>query len=683
MLDAMVKLGKMLLESGDGDQLTTLVQPAPPVTGKEPKVVLLDIDTVNHKMDLRPFPCNDSDRARWARELLWVGNAYGAAAPQWTATTNSLRYLLSQTIVNLLGKLPEDSSLYQRLDEVRKNEMMDLGPQSAAAERYRYVLDVERLLSMSSEKWQALLTSVRLEPNGPIHAKNLVPNLEKEVLSVCGISSNSVVLWSLCVNGQRIVDDPDYQKLIIQDKIQSVFDDAAPGRCSSCGVEGDVTPNFTRMKFKYYNTDKISFASAVDRKRFNRNLSLCSNCYTALLSAEAYVHGQMRSRIGHLRFYVIPELLGLAPKEFSARQMSDKILEQVNSMVNFRQISNLEDILDRQTKGSLGYVVNLLFHEWNNAELRLYNLVRDVPVGKIRQLRIAFRRCDGRAERLFGPRSTNDAIRWTPDFDALYHLIPVNRSNRSSEYRRLLQIFDALLTGQAVSYQTLMTSFCQLIEIRRFGRYETTNVLKPKAGMEISHLMNDMLMANVVLSFLLDLGQLADAPLKREELEMGTGIRPDADAFLQTVGYRPSQEALFWLGACVANIATAQWSNELKSMPILEKINYRGMSAGDVVRLVGKVEEAIRQYKLFRSTSENLFRMHVAFAQALDAAASPPSWKAAYRLTDEEAVFYVMSGFAYHRKQILSRSRKDKSDVETGIETLETEELSAAETQND
>lgn len=670
MLDAMVRLGRMLMNrGGDQNSIDMLVQPMPSVTGKDPCVMLVNIDTINGRLEFIPIECHTSDQDRLATELAWVGNAAGANSPQWTATTNSLRYLLSQTMINLQGMLREGSPLRSKLTGIREDWMVDLGPQQGHEERYRYVLDMERLTYVPAEHWRSIIEEGSTGPDQAIRAKDFVVNLEKEVLRLSALSANRVHLWSLCIDRERVVDDPDYRELVIRDKIQTVFEEASLGRCSSCGLPGDVTPNFTRMKFKYYNTDKISFASSVDKKRFGRNMSLCPTCYSALLAAEAFVHGKMRSRIGHLRFYVIPEILGHIPHDLDPQDWSTCVLNQVESTINFESVANLEDRmkLDQSAFEHLGYVVNLLFHVWNNAELRLYNLVRDVPNTRFNRLRTAFRHSEIAANVLLGPRSANEAIRWRFDFNALYHLIPVTRSNRSEEYRRVLQLFDALLTGQAISYRTLMESFCRLIEIRRFGRYAATNVPAPKAGFEITRLADDVLLANIVLFMLQDLGQLDGAPLMREESKVEENRSPEsADAFLQQVGYRASQEALFWLGDAVANVATAQWNNNLDSMPVLEKINYRGLSAADVIRLVGKVEEAFQQYKLFTFGADSLFRMHVAFAQSLET--TPLRWKPEYRLTDEEAVFYIMSGFAYRRKQILSRGRKESSDPKPAAE---------------
>ncbi|MDQ0191302.1 type I-B CRISPR-associated protein Cas8b/Csh1 [Alicyclobacillus cycloheptanicus] len=670
MLDAMVNLGRMLAR-GEGDEnlLQSLIQPMPNVSGKEPYAVFVNLDTEACRLEFRTQECRESDREQIAQEWLWVGNAAGPNSPQWTATTNSLGYLLSQTLVNLYRMLPDNAALKVEVGDVLAQFAVDLGPQPGSEERYRYVLDVVQLGALPSEDWEELAASCRVESEGSIRGKSFVPNLEKAVMKAAQLTANRIPLWTFCINGQRVADHPDYRQLVLRDRVQGVFDEATQGVCSACGAEALVTPNFTRMKFKYYNTDKISFASGVDKKRFHRNLVLCQNCYQALLAAEAFVHGQMRTRVGHLRFYVIPEIFG-AVEDVNVREWGNIVQRTVQSVLNFESVATLEDEMEqiREEFSNLGYAVNLLFHVWNNAELRLYNLVRDVPKARFDLLRRTFRRYGRVAVDLLGIPASESKY-WVPDFRALYRLIPVTQTNRAQEYRRMLQLFDALLTGQAISYRTLMESFCRLIQIHRFGRYAATNVSAPRAGYELSQLTNDVLLANVILSMLQELGQLAGAPFKREGIDVERDTPLDGDAFLQEVGYRPAQEALFWLGAAIASVANAQRNNRLDSMPVLEKINYRGMNASDIIRLVGKVEEAFQQYKLFNWPKESnvLFRMHLAFAQVLET--NPPRWKPEHRLTDEEAVFYILSGLAFRRRQFFGKRNK---------ETLSTDEPSAA-----
>ncbi|PWI57010.1 type I-B CRISPR-associated protein Cas8b/Csh1 [Sulfoacidibacillus thermotolerans] len=672
MLEAMVQLGRLLgRKSGESDT-EALVKPMPNLVGKGKRfVVEMNIDTVRGKLTFTPIECEPADKIRLAKELLWIGNADGAASLQWTATTQNLSYLLSQTIPNLFRILPENSEVRDWLNPVLHSLMVDLGPQKKGSEeRYRHILDLSRLSNIPSAEWENLLDKTRDQSDHSIRAKELVPELEKMVLQREGYSLSQVYLFTLLLDGKRVVDHPDYRALVMRNKVEAVFEDAQAGRCSACGKSGTVTSNLTRMKFKYYNTDKMSFASGVDKKRFDRNLSLCSSCYTACLAAEPFVMGHMSSRIGHLRFYVIPEIFGPVSDELDPYRWNRRAWNQVQSALNFKEIAELEDELAlEQSVYEQGYVVNLLFHVWNNAELRLFNLVRDVPKTRFETIQEGFQRADRIAKLMLGPRSNNEQWNWRPDFNTIYHLIPVSRSNKTQEYRRVLQVFDAILTGQPVSYKLLMQSFAKLIEIRRFGRYDATNVEEPKAGYELARLTDDVLMANIVLFSLQDLGQLAtDSPMKRRDGHLDTNHdvvneKVNPEMFLETVGYKASHEALFWLGAAIASVATAQQKNGLDTMPVLEKINYRGMNAGDVVRLVGKIEDAFRQYKLFGSGADTLFRMHTAFAAALDTAASPLRWKKEYSMTDEEAVFYILSGFAVKRKEILSHRRKDTTKV--------------------
>ena len=688
MLDAMVEIGRLLHQTGGVGELEGYVQPMPASVGKGERFVLaLNIDTSKAKVEFKPYRCEPSDRERLASRWLWIGNADGANSPQWTATTQNLPYLLSQTVVNLKGMLSGESVLHDTLAHVQKVFMVDLGPQPGAERRFRYVLNLPMLLDdVAQSEWDASCEAAR-DSNGVIRGKALIPQITQLAWAdrqLRNYSQRTVLLFSLCIDDNPIVKDPEYRKLVVRNKIDAVFGDGVNGVCTVCGSETSVTANMTRMKFKYYNTDKISFANGIDARRFGNNVSLCRSCYTAYLMAEPYVSRRLKSKVGHLRFFIIPEVLSSSSQPLSNPDVwADYISNQVQSAINFAGLAHLEeDLRTSQAYGEImSYAVNLLFYQWNNAELRLFGLIRDVPQTRLVYLQQVFARVAQTTIGILGARSPTGNVNWYPDFNALYHLIPVNQSNQKAEYRRLLQVFDAILTDRPVSYAMLIHSFCQLIQIRRYGHYVGTTVNAPSEGQELNQLVDDILMANVVFMGLQELKQLGDSPLRQREVEamgMNTGNAVDAQAFLDKVGYRPSHEALYWLGVAMAQVARAQWNNDLKSLPILEAISYRGMNASAVMRLVAKVEEACRQYRLMDDEADTLFRMHVAFAEALDTTPST-RWNRECPVSDEEAVFYIMSGFAVKRKAILSSGKQSKrSDENTApvVKDGETDTLS-------
>jgi len=82
-------------------------------------------------------------------QYLWIGNEPGNP-PQWYVTTDNIEYLLSQTIPNLIAKLPKDSGLARLLTNCRDKFFVDLGIEKGAEQRYRYVFDVSIISDMNT-----------------------------------------------------------------------------------------------------------------------------------------------------------------------------------------------------------------------------------------------------------------------------------------------------------------------------------------------------------------------------------------------------------------------------------------------------------------------------------------------------------------------------------------------------
>ncbi len=677
----MVRLGDALRSATDADPLLSLVQLLPSRQGKGDRFICeFAVDSAarsggSSKLETRLYAVSEAEAMAVSRQFLWIGNAPGPNSPQWTGTTNNVEYLLSQTIPTLCLKLPEDSNLRATLEAVRETCFYDLGPQSGQESRFRYLLDLERLGLLPEGAMERLLQRGSDSSGTHISAKSFLLRLEQEFFAATDIRKSSVVLWSLSVDGQRIVDHPDYRSLVMNQKVDAVFD-GKEGRCATCARVSTVTADLTRMSFKYYNTDKISFASGVGGNRFDRNLALCRSCYAAALAAEAYVKANLRSRIGDLPCYVVPDYIG----EWEGQGVigdGSAIMRKIDQTINqqFDTVERFERSIEGARWESHGTVVNLLFFAWNNAELRILDLVRDVPISRFETLQLAFTKTRRIGERLVG-ESLSEFNDWKMDLYRMYELIPVAKAGDGGvDHRLLLQFLHSVISGRRVDYDFLVRAFAKLIIVHRFEQYVTTQVRKPPSGYELRSLTRDVVSANLVFYCLRRLGQLNHSPFEawEEESNMNaeraedgldssvakhgqSGVRVQDDdragRFLDAMGYGRSQRGLFWLGFLMGKIAYVQRRGGIHSVPVLEKIDYRGMDESAVTKLIGRVIESARQNKLFddrqgASTSRILYRMYEAFGAAWKHDASAVTWEPSGRVSKEEAVFYIMSGFAY------------------------------------
>lgn len=137
-------------------------------------------------------------------------------------------------------------------------------------------------------------------------------------------------------------------------------------------------------------------------------------------------------------------------------------------------------------------------------------------------------------------------------------------------------------------------------------------------------------------------------------------ISKDFKKFIQELGYNEQQTSLMLLGKLIYEVGKAQARNKLTSKPILEKINYQGMSLNKVQKLSNEIFEKLKQYKLITNESsryyiQNIFSDHkVLFDKNIN------NWK----LTNQENVFYLLSGYAIGSRPIDKKESKEEENNE-------------------
>jgi len=117
-----------------------------------------------------------------------------------------------------------------------------------------------------------------------------------------------------------------------------------------------------------------------------------------------------------------------------------------------------------------------------------------------------------------------------------------------------------------------------------------------------------------------------------------------------------SKKALFLLGYLIGKIGNVQKNKEIKNKPILNKINFQGMGTEKLIRLSNDIFEKLIQYKtkkgeILLNFSENnnsysIFKMW--FEKKM----------IGNNLSNQENVFYVLSGYAFENYLIRKKSKE-------------------------
>ncbi|MBS2772158.1 TIGR02556 family CRISPR-associated protein [Anoxybacillus rupiensis] len=651
MIKTIYSLGHKYLMEGNSSIVQAITLPVEHSAAAVKYVVIVDLAIADQKIHLILKEVDSST----SLDFLWIGTADGAASPQWYGTVRNVEYLLGQTIPNLLERWDREDPYYVFLTEAHQRFFVDLGETQNSGERYRYVFNPDYIGGMLTER------------DGKKALSAVAKQFQQFVEAKLNVNSKDVLLYSLSLDGQLVVKQPEYERLVLADKL-SVFEDAKTGVCALTNQTEAVTGETTKLKFNYYINQKISFASGFDKKSFVKNLSISRDAYQAIMAGEAYILRNFNTRFSGLPCYIIPDFLYDIPFENAPLETISEYIQQfvrtIKTAETAKELHKYIENYRRFEEQMDNYIaLHFLFYTKAQASLKINKLVSDVPLTYLRQLSREMRQVEGLGRRFFSQTKFNLGL------DAIYYLIPMRvKKGDNLEKRKILHVYESLLTKKPLSYHWLITQFVQLAKIHAYAHYDVYQFNGKKEYNDVQ-LVDAMIQAQLLLKLLYKL------ELIKEAKEMADGISyalPDAEIadYMGTMNYTAAQSALFLLGYLIARIGAEQVkkanaraealgqarTGRTANKPILSKINYHGMSKQRIMFLSNEIPDKLRQLKIASAHNELIYAEH---KHLLDAAMQE-KWS----LSDRESVFYLLSGYAYGTKRILENAKKEKNDKE-------------------
>ncbi len=113
--------------------------------------------------------------------------------------------------------------------------------------------------------------------------------------------------------------------------------------------------------------------------------------------------------------------------------------------------------------------------------------------------------------------------------------------------------------------------------------------------------------------------------------------------------YDDPRKTIFLLGYMIGRIGNEQWKARHKNKPILNKINFEGMNVQAIIRLTNEVFEKMVQYKIL-NLHEALFYQ---YKRMID------TYSQDWTLSNQENVFYILSGYSFATYQAISRGEQE------------------------
>ncbi|GAB7386589.1 hypothetical protein BSNK01_04240 [Bacillaceae bacterium] len=447
---------------------------------------------------------------------------------------------------------------------------------------------------------------------------------------------------------------PDYVKLVMRiNNLEDEGDDQIPGSgnrrvCYICQErKAGVSSVYTR---KLENINKIFTTTTINAARFHAGgqeyddaYSMCLECYQKLRSGGNVIEHRFQATIARELAIILPEgLLG----SFEYEHIS-KIKDQVDFA--FQSEDAEEWLKNVEAEANLlegPYTVNLIIYRPKQSSFQVLEAIEDVPVLRFRRIMELLSRHAAQLR----PHLKGFSL------GSIYRIIPVRETEKGQvDIHRVLSLYKAILSGYLLERETIYQYACDAFD--KGMRQLVKKAISNYRNLALSSFINydDFYLKKVAMSYLVLMHALQDlqlldrpffqSPYKEGEEMEHTGVGRDAwqtvqemERFLDRQGFVQEAKALFYLGALVHRVATAQFLKEHKTKPILRKIQFQGMNAKEILRLYEEVVEKLRQYNKFTLFAERLMeRFHHYYGPLRE------RWP----LNDHANVFYVMAGYSY------------------------------------
>jgi len=388
------------------------------------------------------------------------------------------------------------------------------------------------------------------------------------------------------------------------------------------------------MKIKYYTTNQMIFANQVDKKNYHKNMLLCENCINAIQAGENFITNNLDTNIARFRVYIIPNFVYNSKlNKDDIYRITKKITDSFNTVKNLRAIEELRaDIENALFENTLifegeesSFLLNFMFYRTSQSATKILRLIKDVSPSIFEKIYNSSRNADNLAGNVIGESYSNH-----PSLETVYYMTPVRLdSGNPTEYRNVLNIYDALFTGRRLSKRAIIKNIKNVFKI----------IYLEKPGYNITtkkqNLAFTILDAIFYIKFLEFMGCLKGG--ENVGLE-SLNLKDDIKNYIHEMGYDQQQTAMFLLGYLIGEVGNSQYKRSADGQkPILNKINFNGVDKNKIIRLARDVFAKLKQEKIL-IYNEVIFHE---FKKLLDSNLN------CWELDKDENLFYILSGYAY------------------------------------
>lgn len=404
--------------------------------------------------------------------------------------------------------------------------------------------------------------------------------------------------------------------------------------CYSSGEMLNTVKNAELMRqaafTNIYQTTLINSAAGFEKNAFSKNYQLDASTIASLDASIAYLKkSKLQIRIAGLTHNIIPQFP--SKSEFDLDYIESRISKNTELLFKTQQVTDFGDDVEDEV-GKI-YWLNFIAYDTDGNYYKITNQIKNVSNLHLNKVAKALKKAGKDVEHLI--YSKNAAYIYAYNFITIFNLIPVRKDEKDKKNASLL-LFKQILENRKIDAQTLIRHFIELILCHKYERHGAYGNMRYKPS-EFYYGVKDAIYKYLALfKALQQLDLLKNHSFMEEKNNQQD--KETIEAFFEKMGYNPSQKAMFHLGRVLNSVALAQKKKGYTKMPVLNKINYNGMDRKAIVKFRVDLREKVNQFDLHGFNSGNFDKFTKAF----------PAQQKDWKLSPQEAVFFILSGYAYN-----------------------------------
>lgn len=499
-------------------------------------------------------------------------------------------------------------------------------------------------------------SKVTIDANNKAIYLNNEKILSDKLINKCiniGLGAKAVLVIPCITNNNNkiiISTHEDYVRLIT--RLLKGVKLGNEGVCHICGQKcNDLNTKEYSSKLskssigKVFVTTTVNYAPLFSKPDHQRNYSICKGCYEKLMFGEKKVMSDFKLKIAGEDSIILFDSLE-KPLE---KDCLEKIKKGIDLVFNPRET---QDWID-------GFKSELT--DWQYVELYEFNIVFYKTDGKSCAIRKTIENISSiRFEYI---KSIFDEVRLTFGeklkyftLGNIYNIVPVSTDKDGTQLNiaKLFNLYSAIIKGELIDSTLIFDLACEALEkglnelksskVRNYKNLYKLMYLKDK-DYGVNVYINKIIMSYIALFHVIQKLNILDKEVlkmndKSDIDENLPTIIKESEEFLSVQGFSTEAKGLFYLGMLLYQIGNAQYKQDHKAKPILDKITYSGMNNHDVLTLYMETLEKIRQYKKY----VNLWLCERIEKQLHYNLGNLENVKL---FSEKENVFFIMAGYAY------------------------------------